>query len=85
MSSVGGEGKTFVTVNLAISLALLDKKVLIIGLDIRKPKLAEYLRIDNKTGITMYLTGHVSMNQLIIPSGIHRRTMFSDFLKKPGK
>lgn len=71
VSSVGGEGKTFVTVNLAISLALLDKKVLVIGLDIRKPKLAEYLRMDNKTGITMYLTGHIDKTHLILSSGVH--------------
>ena len=71
VSSVGEEGKTFVTVNLATSLALLDKKVLIIGLDIRKPKLAEYLKIDNDTGITLYLTGHLSREELIRPSGIH--------------
>ena len=71
VSSVGEEGKTFVTVNLATSLALLDKKVLIIGLDIRKPKLAEYLKIDNDTGITLYLTGHLSREELIRPLGIH--------------
>lgn len=71
VSSIGEEGKTFVSVNLAASLALLDKKVLIVGLDIRKPKLADYLKIDNNTGITLYLTGHLNKSQLIRPSGIH--------------
>jgi len=71
VSSVSGEGKTFVTINLAMSLALLDKKVLIIGLDIRKPKLADYLQLNNDTGITMYLSGHLSKDKLIRPSGIH--------------
>lgn len=71
VSGVSGEGKTFVTINLAMSLALLDKKVLVVGLDIRKPKLSEYLNITNDTGITMYLTGHLSMDKLIKPSGIH--------------
>jgi len=71
VSSVSGEGKTFVTINLAMSLALLDKKVLVIGLDIRKPKLADYLQLNNDTGITMYLSGHLSKDKLIRPSGIH--------------
>jgi capsular exopolysaccharide synthesis family protein len=71
VSSISGEGKTFVTINLAMSLAMLDKKVLVIGLDIRKPKLAEYLNMDNKTGITLFLSGHLAKEQLIRPSGLH--------------
>ena len=71
LSSVSGEGKTFVTINLAISLALLDKKVLIIELDIRKPKLSEYMGIENKTGITLYLSGQISQSELVKPTGIH--------------
>jgi len=70
VSSLSGEGKTFVTINLAMSLALLDKKVLIIGLDLRKPKLAEYLNIDNDSGITLYLSGHLNKDQLVRPSGL---------------
>jgi len=71
VSSVSGEGKTFVTINLAVSLALLDKKVLIVGLDVRKPKLAEYLSLSNESGITLFLTEHLNKEQLIRPSGIH--------------
>jgi tyrosine-protein kinase Etk/Wzc len=70
-SSVSGEGKTFVTINLAISLALLDKKVLIVELDVRRPKLAEYLNIDNKTDVSLFLSGQLSKDELIKPSGIH--------------
>lgn len=71
LSSVSGEGKTFVTINLAISLALLEKKVLIIELDVRKPRLAEYIGIENKSGITLFLSGQINQNELIKPTDIH--------------
>ncbi|MCD8281794.1 MAG: polysaccharide biosynthesis tyrosine autokinase [Prevotella sp.] len=56
-SSISGEGKTFITSNLAISFALLGKKVLLVGMDIRKPRLAELFRIkDRHKGITSLLS-----------------------------
>lgn len=54
-STVSGEGKTFVSINLATVLALTDKKVLLIGADIRKPKIGEYLDIKFEKGLTHYL------------------------------
>lgn len=55
-SSTSGEGKTFNAANLAISFALLGKKIVLVGLDIRKPRLAELFEIDNHhTGITNLL------------------------------
>lgn len=59
-SSLSGEGKTFIAANLAVSFALLDKKVIMIGLDIRRPRLANLFRLENvkdtQTGISTLLT-----------------------------
>lgn len=54
-SSINGEGKSYVATNLAVSLSLLNKKVALVGLDIRKPMLAHYLNLPTKGAITSYL------------------------------
>ena len=73
-STVSGEGKSFISANLAISLSLLGKKVVIVGLDIRKPGLNKVFNIPQKDhGITQFLT-NPSMNlmDLVQPSDINR-------------
>jgi Mrp family chromosome partitioning ATPase len=58
-STVSGEGKTFVASNLAVSTVLLGKKVLLIGCDIRRPRLAEVFGFDKSNpGLTSYLAAH---------------------------
>ena len=55
-STIPGEGKTFISVNLASIFAHSGKKVLLIGMDIRKPKLNEYFGINDPKGLTDYLS-----------------------------
>ena len=65
-SSISGEGKSFISCNLAASLALTGKRVVVVGLDIRQPKLGEYLNIGGRAGVTNYLASNsVSINDII--------------------
>lgn len=71
-STVSGEGKTFIAINLALSTALLNKRVLLIGLDLRIPRLREYLDLDTRDGITNYLSGfEKDIDNLIVQTGLH--------------
>ncbi|MHB9056341.1 MAG: GumC family protein [Paludibacteraceae bacterium] len=66
------EGKTFISINTAITLALLGKKVLLIGLDLRLPRLSEYMNINSSRGMSQYLSGYeTDIRALIQPSGIN--------------
>lgn len=56
-STVPGEGKTFVSINIATSFTLSDKKVLLLGMDIRNPKLATDMGFVKGAGLTSYLSG----------------------------
>ena len=64
-SSIGGEGKTYVSINIASVLGLSGKKTILLGMDLRKPKIFGDFKIDNKLGISNYLTGEVPMSQII--------------------
>ena len=76
-SSTSGEGKTFTAANLSVSFGLLGKKVILVGLDIRRPRLAELFGInDHKHGITNLLVKDnpttEDLQEQILPSGVNK-------------
>ncbi len=71
-SSVPGEGKSFIAVNLAVSFAMLGKKTCIVGLDIRKPMLAKYMGLPNNGALTSFLADTAySLEDIVMSSGVH--------------
>ncbi|MBS0028845.1 GumC family protein [Chitinophaga sp. 22321] len=70
-SSMSGEGKTFIATNLAAVLSLSGKKVLLMEMDLRKPKVSEKLGLDNRTGFSTWAIGKTPLNELVRPSGIN--------------
>ncbi|WP_167017868.1 polysaccharide biosynthesis tyrosine autokinase [Chitinophaga sp. Cy-1792] len=64
-SSISGEGKTFLTTHIANSLTVNGKKVVMVEMDLRKPKLSSFVNMDHRTGITNYLLGHASLEEIV--------------------
>jgi capsular exopolysaccharide synthesis family protein len=64
-SSISGEGKTFCSINIATVFALSEKKTIILGLDLRKPKIFDDFNIQNETGIVNFLIGQKKLDEVI--------------------
>jgi capsular exopolysaccharide synthesis family protein len=64
-SSVGGEGKSFSTLNLATVLSLQHHRVIIVGMDLRKPQLIHELGVKNEEGVSTLLIGKSTLDQVI--------------------
>ena len=88
-----GEGKTYNSTNLATILAMNDNKVLLIGGDMRKPKLHKIFEIDNQHGLSTYLVGLDTFEQIIIPTIIENLSVLpagpippnpAELIGKPG-
>lgn len=73
-STVSSEGKSFISINLALTFAFLGCRVLVVGLDIRRPRLAEYFGIKKDMGMTNYLSeADIRPEDIIFPSGMHKQ------------
>lgn len=80
-SSISGEGKTFIATNLAMTYALSGKRVVVVGMDIRRPALAHRFGLTNQAGVTTFLSGQernvanlvqqsdVNPNLYVLPAG----------------
>ena len=64
-SSVSGEGKTFCSINIATVFALSEKKTVVIGLDLRKPKLFDEFNLPNDVGVVNYLIKQKTVDEII--------------------
>ena len=69
-SSVSGEGKTMISINMATVFALSGKKTVLLGLDLRKPKVYSNFEINNKQGIVNYLINQIGIEEIINKSHI---------------
>ena len=69
-SPISGEGKTFVSVNLATIISMMNKKVLIVGLDLRKPRVHAILKAGNGHGMSQYLSGSATFEEVIVTTDI---------------
>ncbi len=69
-STIPGEGKTFVSLNLAAILSLLNKKVIILDFDMRKPRLDKIFKVDSYKGVSTILSGQTPFEECILESGV---------------
>lgn len=74
-STISGEGKTFIAANLAAIIATTGKRVLIVGMDLRKPKLHRYFGGETQIGLSTYLIGRSSFNDAVQQTAVENLYM----------
>jgi tyrosine-protein kinase len=68
-SSIPGEGKSTIAINLAVSLADAGARVILVDADLRRPSIAEYLGIEGGVGLTTVLIGRAQVEDVVQPLG----------------
>ncbi|NID10504.1 GumC family protein [Fibrivirga algicola] len=66
-SSISGEGKTFVSLNLGASLSLVDRPTVVLEMDLRRPTYQESFHLDTNIGISEYLSGEATLSDVLQP------------------
>ncbi|MFC5283224.1 GumC family protein [Pedobacter alpinus] len=69
-SEISGEGKSFMTINLASTLSLIDKKVVIIAADLRKSKMHKAFEVDNDKGLSTYLANQHQIEDVLLQTHV---------------
>ena len=75
-SGISGEGKSFIAANLAVSLSLTGKKVVIVDLDLNNPTIAKILNIEPQEGMSEYLKGEKEPEEIIKRVKAHENLFF---------
>ncbi|MEP7255851.1 MAG: polysaccharide biosynthesis tyrosine autokinase [Ferruginibacter sp.] len=75
-SSISGEGKSFIAANLAVSISLTGKKVVLVDLDLNKPTLSDILRVNYEEGVTEFLSGEKEAYQVVNKLDTHENLSF---------
>jgi tyrosine-protein kinase Etk/Wzc len=76
-SSISGEGKTFTSINLASIIAMSGKKTILIGADLRKPKIFEDFGLDNLSGLSTFLAGKHKLEQVLFKTEVEHLDVIS--------
>lgn len=76
-SSIPGEGKSFTTLNLASVFSMAGKRTVIIGADLRRPKLYEDLGLANTTGLSQYLSDMATLDQVLQKTAVDNLFLIS--------
>jgi len=67
-----GEGKSFIALNIALTYAYINKKVIVVDLDLRKGRFSEYVNAETNFGVSSFLSGKAAVDDIIVKGSLHK-------------